>query len=148
MPESGVFEQVESRDRLRITFSTCMANVDRACDAAMEYLETRVPRIRPHLFAINLSMREGLTNAVRHGNRNDPEKLIILSLFMETRDVMCVSIQDQGDGFLWKEAPTGLPDDDADHGRGLAIIHAYCSEYRFNDAGNILTLKKKLTPLI
>ena len=145
MSVSGVFERVEYPNGLMITFSTGMVNVDKACDVVMGYLKGNVPQAGPHLFAINLAMREGLTNAVRHGNRYDPETLIFLRMSLESRNMVVLTIQDQGKGFSWQEADACIPDDGSDHGRGLAIMRAYCTDYSFNQKGNILTLKKKLS---
>jgi serine/threonine-protein kinase RsbW len=142
---SGVYDQTETPDTLRIAFGTDMHAIDRVCGAATEFLSSRVPGAGPHLFAVNLILREGLTNAVRHGNRSDPRKLVTVILFLESPGLLTVTIEDQGAGFAWKEVRGELPEPDADHGRGLAIIAAYCSGFHFNDAGNILTFRKDLS---
>lgn len=95
-------------------------------------------------FAIRLALDEALSNAVRHGNANDPAKKVTIE-YCVTDDEVRVTVCDQGKGF----SPEELPDPTADeflerpHGRGVMLMRAYMTEVAFNDRGNCVTLVKR-----
>lgn len=132
-------------DSICFTFPSTMDHIDIVIMEAIEYLYMRVEDVKKHVFAINLVLREGLTNAVRHGNQNDPEKNIKLSLDVGEKPLIKVSIEDQGDGFDWKnQQGSDLPEFE-DHGRGMIIIGSYFTSYSYNEKGNVLFLTKDIS---
>ena len=135
-----------SENRLEIRFSSTLAHIDDACAAVSLFLESKGDRFVSHLFAVNLVMREGLTNAVRHGNKNDPDKQVGMDLDIEDKDVIRVKIVDQGEGFAWQAEKKRPVSDQADHGRGLAIMKTYFDQCQYNATGNILYLEKRMIP--
>lgn len=94
-------------------------------------------------FAIKLAMEEALTNAIKHGNRNDRRKQLVLRYFIDNERAV-IMVRDQGAGF----APADVPDPTAEenlerpNGRGLMLMHAYMSRVRFNAAGNEVWMLK------
>jgi len=98
------------------------------------------------LFAIRLALDEALCNAVRHGNRNDPTKQVVVDYRVDA-DRLEVSVTDEGCGFT----PAQLPDPTADenlerpNGRGVMLMKAYMTEVSFNERGNRVTLIKDRT---
>ena len=123
-----------------ITFSSVMENIDRACAECMAYLAESVFQVDPKHFPLNLLIREGLTNAVKHGNKSDPEKTVRFSVSLEKAQIS-FTIEDQGTGFDWKNMDFSIRKPDSETGRGLWIIRQYAHEYRFNTKGNILQVK-------
>ena len=110
-----------------------------------QFLKSDQEELVPHLFAINLVLREGLTNAVRHGNKNDPDKLVEFQLKINRGKSICLEVTDQGEGFDWeKQQLSGLPEDTT-HGRGLLIMESYFTRYFYNQKGNRLYLEKTLS---
>jgi serine/threonine-protein kinase RsbW len=95
------------------------------------------------LFAIKLALEEALVNAVKHGNKMDPAKMVRVQYHV-TPQRADVAIEDQGPGF----SPAELPDPTADEnlemcsGRGILLMRAYMSSVVFNPAGNKVTLTK------
>ncbi|MEM1099662.1 MAG: ATP-binding protein, partial [Planctomycetota bacterium] len=57
------------------------------------------------MFAIRLALAEVLANAVRHGNKQDPEKMVTAE-WTVTPERFELSVEDEGDGF----DPDSLPD--------------------------------------
>jgi serine/threonine-protein kinase RsbW len=49
-------------------------------------------------FGLDMAVREAVTNAVLHGNRQDESKLVELT-FEETTAALSVTVRDQGTGF-------------------------------------------------
>ncbi|MEO0587935.1 MAG: ATP-binding protein [Planctomycetota bacterium] len=96
------------------------------------------------IFAVRLAIDEAVTNAIRHGNGQDPDKSVTIE-YEADADRLEVSICDQGPGF----APSELPDPTKPenlirtHGRGVMLMHAYMTEVSFNDEGNCVTLVKR-----
>ena len=95
-------------------------------------------------FAIKLALEEGLTNAIRHGNRFDPDKQIHVTFEIDSNRVV-ITITDQGDGF----DPGGIPDPTLDEnlekpaGRGIMLMRAYMDEVCFSQRGTRLKMIKR-----
>ena len=136
--ETDIFEVIVSKDKLHIRFSSFMEYIDEVCKAVTLFLESKQVGIAPHLFAINLVLREGLTNAVRHGNKNDPDKLVDFQLKIDGEKSILLKIADQGEGFDWKKEQSEGLQENADHGRGIPIMKTYFTRYSYNQKGNLL----------
>ncbi len=132
---------------ISITFSSTLENIDRICEEVARFLNQGFKELAEHFFAIDLVMREALTNAVRHGNDLDPAKEVKFLLKIDQKKHIQIIVEDQGDGFDWQTAKKFPPGDDDDHGRGLAIMTTYFSSCGYNPKGNRLILKKKLSPI-
>jgi serine/threonine-protein kinase RsbW len=95
-------------------------------------------------WAIRLALEEGLSNAFRHGNKNDPHKTVRFECTLNGKEAR-FEIQDEGPGF----DPSSVPDptDDANieipSGRGIMLIRAYMSEVEYHPPGNHLVMKYK-----
>ncbi len=139
----GIYELKKFDHRLEIRFSSTMDHIDDVCASVTLFLESLGDLFTPHVFSVNLVIREGLTNAVRHGNKNDPEKVVCLRL--ETDTSIRVRIEDQGDGFNWQQAELSPMAETEDHGRGMTIMQTYFSQCRYNQKGNVLYLEKQLS---
>ncbi len=139
MEENNLFSVVRDTNRLEISFSSSMQNVDRV-DVETRKLLNEIG-LHSEIFSVSLVMREALTNAVRHGHRFDPRKIVKYSLSFNGEDLVMI-IEDQGNGFDWQAARERTPDFQADHGRGLPIMSQYFAEAVYNDKGNKLVLKK------
>jgi anti-anti-sigma factor len=90
-------------------------------------------------FAVELLARECLSNAVIHGNRNNGDKTVVLSLDLG-REWIRLQVRDQGSGFPWQEARRKHLDSSAPSGRGLRLYELYAQRVEFNRLGNRVTL--------
>jgi serine/threonine-protein kinase RsbW len=142
--QKDIFAVIESKDTLEICFSSCLASIDRVCRIVTRFL-TADPAGGPDLFAIHLLLREGLTNAIRHGNKNDPEKRVMFQSKRNRGKSICFEICDQGEGFDWKAQPISNLPENQDHGRGILIIKTYATHYSYNECGNCLYLEKTIS---
>jgi serine/threonine-protein kinase RsbW len=83
--------------------------------------------------AVGLALREALNNAVLHGNRLDPVKLVQVHCTCELDRGVSIVIGDQGAGF----DPTVIPDPsvvgnlEAEHGRGVLLMRWLMDEVSF-----------------
>lgn len=85
-------------------------------------------------FSIELVARELLNNAILHGNKQNPEKLVDFNLFIGRRWIR-LQITDQGEGFNWRKAHRQPPNVSAESGRGMAIARVYGQRVHFGAGG-------------
>jgi serine/threonine-protein kinase RsbW len=97
----------------------------------------------PVLFGIRLSMEEAIINAIKHGNKLDPEKSVRVSYTIDAAEFV-VEIEDEGPGFK----PADIPDPTAPEnlerpsGRGLLLMRAFMTECDFLSRGNICRMRR------
>lgn len=95
------------------------------------------------VFAVHLALEEAFLNAVRHGNKMDPNKEVRVGYVVDL-DKVEVSIADEGDGF----DPESVPDPRFGEnllkpdGRGLFLMRAYMNMVKFNERGNCVRMVK------
>jgi serine/threonine-protein kinase RsbW len=143
---------VESHTASRSTGSGglwCRMEIPSSISQVQDVEEKIIPQCRRFsytdrdLFALKLAIEEAITNAVKHGNKNDPEKHVRIKYRVTPRRVDVV-IEDEGSGFN----PAVLPDCTCNenicspHGRGILLMRAFMNSVVFNPAGNTVTLTK------
>ena len=76
-------------------------------------------------FGIDMAVREAVTNAVLHGNRQDENKTVDISL-KSSPDAVEISVHDQGPGFNPEEVPDPTATENIlkTSGRGI-FFHAH-----------------------
>ncbi len=96
------------------------------------------------VFAIKLAFEEAATNAVKHGNCNDPSKHIDLRYYVDPERVV-IMVRDEGCGFCPEQVPDPTADENLErpYGRGIMLMQSYMTKVRFNDAGNEVWLLKE-----
>lgn len=99
------------------------------------------------LFGIDLAMREAMVNAVKHGNKLDETKTVLVS-FEKTPEKFEIVVRDEGAGFDFENLPD--PTDPAnllkESGRGAFLIRNFMDEVEWKLAptgGTILRMAKK-----
>ena len=96
---------------------------------------------------ISMAVREGMINAVLHGNAYDPGKRINLT-FEQTGPELIVTIADEGKGFIPEEVPNPLDPENLlkQSGRGIFLMRTFMDEVRFRklNSGTEITLIKRL----
>ncbi len=96
-------------------------------------------------FGVRLALEEALVNAIKHGNRMEPDKKVYVACELSI-DEITVVIEDQGEGFRLTEVPDPTDDDNLEKpgGRGIMLIRSLMNGFSYNDKGNRLTMTKKL----
>lgn len=141
------FDVSKETDGLSIVLSSTMENIDRTDALVKNLLQDK--GLEPYGFAVRVVLREGLTNSVRHGNKNKAEKLIRFDISI-SNNVLTMTIEDEGDGFDWKTMQKkcrsrNLPKTPSDHGRGILIMGDYFDTYTYNEKGNKVILEKHIS---
>jgi serine/threonine-protein kinase RsbW len=90
---------------------------------------------------IMLVLTEAVTNAILHGNRQQPDKAVDISAEISA-DRIVLTIQDQGDGFDPKSIPNPLDEKNIlkSSGRGVWLMHEFSDKVRFLDGGRKVVL--------
>jgi len=113
----------------------------------LEYLLDRVARLgmieveQSNLF---VALDEAFVNAVKHGNRNDPTKLLRVTAELSAHEAT-FTVEDEGDGFDVREIPD--PRDAANlfksSGRGVLLIYNIMDEVEYSQGGARLKMVKR-----
>jgi serine/threonine-protein kinase RsbW len=116
-------------------------------NAVLEYLLGRVAKLgliqveQSNLF---VALDEAFVNAVKHGNRNDPEKLLRVTSELSEHEAI-FTVEDEGDGFDVGEIPD--PTDPANlfksTGRGVLLIYNIMDEVEYSERGTKLKMVKR-----
>jgi len=85
------------------------------------------------LSALLLSVTEAATNAIKHGNKCDVNKLVTIDVNVEG-DTLRIIVKDEGKGFDPSKVPDPTEPDNLlkDSGRGLYLMKVYMSDLKFN----------------
>jgi len=96
---------------------------------------------------IILAVREGISNAIKHGNKLDERKKVVIRLVYDNPEFH-VAIEDEGEGFNPESVDNPLLPDNLlkSTGRGIFYIKNFMDEvhYEFRDGKTILIMKKAL----
>lgn len=94
-------------------------------------------------FAIKLSLEEALTNAIKHGNGNDPAKRVHLRFRVDPQRTI-IMVRDEGRGFRPQDVPDPTADENLErpNGRGIMLMHCYMSKVWYNSQGNEVWMLK------
>ena len=114
--------------------------------------EAVIAKMRGHqfpqsdIFGVQLALEEALTNAINHGHQHDYSKEIVVEWTVDD-DVVRLSIEDQGEGFLCDEVcdPTHPENVHQPGGRGLLFMRTYMCSVEYNEKGNRVTMVKHRT---
>ena len=130
-----------------MSLSSRFENIEMAQHLCSQLLEGRdVPEETRHW--ILMALREGLANAIKHGNRQDTSMHVHLEMDI-VADTLAIAIRDEGSGF----DPSAVGDPLAAEnrlktsGRGIFYMRTFMDEIRFqrHPAGGMeIVLKKNL----
>ena len=116
-------------------------------NGVLQYLMERVAKlglIKPERSNLFVALDEAFVNAVKHGNHNDPRKLVRITAELSSKEAR-FTIEDEGEGFNVQEIPD--PRDPSNlfkaSGRGVLLIYNIMDEVQYNERGNRLTMVKR-----
>jgi serine/threonine-protein kinase RsbW len=96
------------------------------------------------VFGVRLALEEAIVNAIKHGNRMDPDKSVHINWEVDDAHIKVV-IEDQGVGFDVTDVPDPTDEENLDKpgGRGIMLMRSFMSVVQYNGSGNILTMEKQ-----
>jgi serine/threonine-protein kinase RsbW len=95
------------------------------------------------IFATRLVLEEAIVNGLRHGNRSDSGKRVLIRYQLRP-DRILAEVEDEGPGF----DPEAVPDPvvqanlNRPSGRGLLLMRHYATWIRYNRQGNCVSVCK------
>ena len=94
---------------------------------------------------VELALREALSNAILHGNRLEPRKLVHVRCCCEGAKGVFIVVRDQGNGFAPNTVPNPLAVEnlEAEHGRGIHLMKLAMDEVSFERGGTEVRIRKQ-----
>ena len=98
-------------------------------------------------FAVRTAIEEAVSNAIRHGNDNDPRRKVTIEYAADEVSIE-IEIEDEGTGFDPESVPDPTRPENVDipSGRGIMLMRVYMSEVEFTPAGNRVRMRYDKTP--
>jgi serine/threonine-protein kinase RsbW len=116
-------------------------------NVVLEYLLDRVDKmglIKAEQSNLFVALDEAFVNAVKHGSRNDPTKLVRITAELSPHEAI-FTVEDEGEGFDVREIPD--PRDPANlfksTGRGVLLIYNIMDEVEYSEHGTRLRMVKR-----
>ena len=97
-------------------------------------------------YAVELALREALSNAVVHGNRLDAHKLVHVRCRCKVGKEISLIVSDQGQGFDTHNVPDPVAAEnlEAEHGRGIQLMKSVMDKVSFQRRGTEVHMCKRL----
>jgi serine/threonine-protein kinase RsbW len=94
--------------------------------------------------AVELALREALSNAVIHGNEMDAHKLVQVGCRYEAGNGVRLTVKDQGKGFdpAAVSDPVTVERLEEEHGRGIHLMKLAMDQVCFEDGGTVVHMWK------
>ena len=116
-------------------------------NSVLQYLLERVAKlglIQPERSNLFVALDEAFVNAVKHGNKNDPSKLVRVSAELSPKEAS-FTVEDEGEGFNVNDIPD--PCDPTNlfksSGRGVLLMYNIMDEVEYNAQGNRVKMVKR-----
>jgi len=118
-----------------------------------QFVEGKLKRIglsESELADVAISVTEAVTNAIVHGNKNDEDKKVEVTLKIKEPDLV-VWVKDQGEGFDPGAVPNPVAKDNIlkKVGRGIFILKSLMDDVDFefqSDGGTLVKMVKRFKP--
>jgi serine/threonine-protein kinase RsbW len=130
-----------------LIYDSRIESIGAAAEAAAEFLN-RFGAGEEALFAVDMAIREAITNAVVHGNKQDESKKVMVS-FSRSPNTVEIVVRDQGHGF----DPEGVADPTDPQnllkasGRGILFMRTFMDEVEWlehDEGGTVVKMTKRL----
>ncbi len=130
--------------KLQVTLSADKAAVDSVVQRVMESLREKdcAGGKEP---AIELALSEALANAVVHGAKSDPSKIVECDVACDENRSLLIVVRDPGDGFDPAAIPSPVQAENiySGHGRGVYLITQLMDEVKFLKNGTEIHMIKR-----
>jgi serine/threonine-protein kinase RsbW len=139
--DPSLLSHVHEKIEFELPSDLCLMN------GVLEYLQERVANlglIQPERSNLFIALDEAFVNAVKHGNKSDPSKLVKITAELSSKEA-AFTVEDEGEGFDIREIPD--PCDPTNlfrtSGRGVLLIYNIMDEVEYNAQGNRVKMIKR-----
>jgi serine/threonine-protein kinase RsbW len=129
---------------LRVTMAADRKTVDPVVQQVMAAIH-EVKCVDGKEDAIELALEEALANAVVHGAKEDPTKIIECLVACDDQRGVLIIVRDPGEGFDPKSIPTCTVGENlySNHGRGIFLINQLMDKVEFKRNGTEIHMVKR-----
>ncbi len=130
--------------KFEVTFSANIQAVSPVIDRIMNQVK-EMSCAAGKEFEIEMALREALVNAVVHGCKSDPDKIVQCCVACDNDRGLLIVVRDPGPGFDPRALPNPLVGRNifASHGRGIYLINQLMDEVSFKRGGAEIHMRKK-----
>jgi serine/threonine-protein kinase RsbW len=130
--------------RVRVTLAADRKSVDPVVQQVMEAVHD-VKCVDGKEEAIELALQEALANAIIHGAKEDPTKVVECLVACDDQRGVLIIVRDPGEGFDPQAIPACTIGENlySNHGRGIFLINQLMDEVRFNKNGTEIHMVKR-----
>ena len=99
------------------------------------------------IFAIHLAAEEAIVNAIVHGNKLDPSKVVRVACVVSPT-LARIEVTDEGSGFDPASVPDCRLEDrlEAPNGRGVMLMRTFRTRIEYSPRGNRVLMEKQRSP--
>jgi serine/threonine-protein kinase RsbW len=93
---------------------------------------------------ILVSVMEAVNNAILHGNRSNPEKIVDIDIFYDDNKLE-ITVTDEGPGFRPESVPDPTTPENIEelNGRGIYLMSHLADSIKYSEKGNSVTMTFK-----
>lgn len=130
--------------RVRVTLAASRSSVDPVVQQVMAAVN-EVECVNGKADAIELALQEALANAVIHGAKEDPRKIVECLVACDDTNGVLIIVRDPGVGFDPGSIPACTVGENvySNHGRGIFLINQLMDEVRFHKNGTEIHMVKR-----
>jgi serine/threonine-protein kinase RsbW len=130
--------------RVRVTLAADRKAVDPVVEQVMEAVR-QMKCADGKEDAIELALQEALANAVVHGAKEDPSKIVECLVACDEQRGMLIIVRDPGPGFDPQAIPSCTVGENlySNHGRGIFLINQLMDEVKFHKNGTEIHMVKR-----
>lgn len=127
----------------RIKVESKMSNL-RVIENAIDEMTGSIGINQDNYGKILVAALEAVNNAIKHGNKDDPHKLVDVEIEYD-KDELKITVTDEGTGFNPSRIPDPtLPENIEElSGRGVFLMTKLSDSIKFNEKGNSVTMSFK-----
>ncbi len=129
--------------RVRVTLAAERKSVDPVVEQVMAAVR-EMKCVNGKEDAIELALAEALANAVVHGAKEDPSKVVECLVACDEQRGILIIVRDPGEGFDPKGIPSCTLGENlySNHGRGIFLINQLMDEVKFRKNGTEIHMVK------
>lgn len=138
------FDPAKLDPRVRVTLAANRKPVDPVVAQVMESVR-QMKNIEGKEDAIELALQEALANAVVHGAKEDPTKIVECLVACDEQRGILIIVRDPGPGFDPQAIPSCTMGENlySNHGRGIFLINQLMDEVQFHKNGTEIHMVKR-----
>lgn len=127
----------------RLRIESVMSSL-RKVESAIDEITVKLKIKQDNYGKILVATLEAVNNAIKHGNKSNPEKTVDVLITMDGNEMM-VKVTDEGEGFDPASVPDPTRPENIEElsGRGVFLMSKLADSIRFNKTGNSVTMTFK-----